>query len=109
MRLTVIDMQELTQEYLREVLNYEQDNGTFTWKVFKNRGADIGDVAGCRNNRSGYWQIKINRKIYPAHRLAIFYMTGDYPANLVIHINGKRDDNRFINLKEVLLRKKNKL
>jgi hypothetical protein len=36
-------------------------------------------------------------------------MTGDYPANLVIHINGKRDDNRFINLKEVLLRKKNKL
>jgi hypothetical protein len=33
MKLTVIDMQELTQEYLREVLNYEQDNGTFTWKV----------------------------------------------------------------------------
>jgi hypothetical protein len=42
-------------------------------RFLKTGGADIGDVAGCRNNRSGYWQIKINRKIYPAHRLAIFY------------------------------------
>jgi hypothetical protein len=97
---------KLTQEKLREVLNYEPTTGIFKWKISSNRLIKTGDIAGCVNNKSGYWQIKINRKIYPAHRLAIFYMTGKFPANLVIHINGKRDDNRFINLKEVLLRKK---
>lgn len=32
----------LTQEYLKEILDYNQDTGLFTWKVYKqgNKGID---------------------------------------------------------------------
>lgn len=40
--------------------------------------------------------------MYLAHRLAFLYMTGAFPTNQVDHINRVRNDNRFINLREVL-------
>jgi hypothetical protein len=37
-------MKELTQEYLREILTYEQDDGTFKWKVSNNLSVKVGNI-----------------------------------------------------------------
>jgi len=87
----------LTAAEVRRLLRYEPDTGIFFWKIdTKNTAA--GDLAGCRQSR-GYWHIKINRRLYMAHRLAWLYVTGEWPLGHVDHINGNRSDNCFANLR----------
>ena len=87
----------ITQERLKELLNYDPDTGVFTWLV-SSRGVKAG-VAGCVHPL-GYIQININGRSYRAHRLAFLYMTGTFPDDQVDHINGMRADNRWLNLRE---------
>lgn len=91
----------LTQEELKELLNYDAETGIFTRKV-KRRGirAKIGDIAG-RLRFDGYVAIKINGKIYRGHRLAWLYVYGNYPNGEIDHINLIKSDNRIENLREV--------
>jgi len=87
----------LTAAEVRHLLRYDPDTGTFFWRVdTKNTAA--GDVAGSRQSR-GYWHIKINRRLYMAHRLAWLYVTGEWPIGHIDHISGARSDNRFSNLR----------
>jgi hypothetical protein len=58
----------------------------------------IGDVAGGVND-SGYVQIKIDRKLYQAHRLVFTWMYGETPESHVDHINMIKNDNRLVNLR----------
>jgi hypothetical protein len=88
----------LTIEQLKEVLEYNPDTGLFTWLKSNGRRAKVGNVAGCKNK--GYIVIKINRKRHLAHRLAYLYMAGNFPENLIDHINHIRDDNRWTNLRD---------
>ena len=89
----------ITQCELKEVLDYNPDTGVFIWKKTVGNRAVIGSVAGHKNN-NGYICIKINRKTYKAHRLAYLYMTGNFPENLIDHINHITDDNRWTNLRD---------
>lgn len=45
--------------------------------------------------------VSVFSKQYRAHRLAWLWMTGKWPDNEVDHANGKRDDNRWSNLRDV--------
>ena len=47
-----------------------------------------------------YLETMIFNKVYKNHRIAIFYMTGEWPDE-VDHINGDRGDNRYTNLRNV--------
>jgi len=46
-------------------------------------------------------QISILGKLYCAHRLAWLYVHGKWPDRHIDHINGKPDDNRISNLRDV--------
>jgi len=93
-----------TQEWLKQILNYDPETGLFVWKVGKGPVKDrIGTVAGCvHENHSGkkYIRIHIDGKQYSAHRLAWLYMTGKYPEDQVDHEDGNGENNRFSNLCE---------
>ena len=86
-------------ERVRELLDYNPDTGVFTWKVKRGGKAQAGTVAGYEHV-TGYWYIAIDKKYYPAHRLAWLYIHGVEPENDIDHINHQRSDNRISNLRE---------
>jgi hypothetical protein len=92
----------ITQERLKEVLQYDPLAGHFTRLVRSSGGRKcrVGDIAG-RTKPGGYISIKIDRKEYYAHRLAWLYVYGKFPDNEIDHINGMPSDNRLLNLRDV--------
>jgi len=90
--------QELTQEYLKEILHYDPDNGLFIRNITICNRYKSGTYAGSIDSH-GYIKIVINYKQYSAHRLAFLYMTGELPENQVDHIDGIRTNNKWINLR----------
>jgi len=89
----------LTQKRLKELFNYDHETGIFTRIITTSPTSISGTVAGS-DNGEGYLLISVDRKRYKVHRLAFLYMTGMLPKNCVDHINGVRNDNRWINLRE---------
>ena len=94
-------MTMLTQERLKELLNYNPETGIFTWigKSGVRSHIKLGDIAGSISN--GYLQISISNKIYKSHRLAWLYMTGKFPENQIDHIDLVKSNNKFSNLRDV--------
>ncbi|MBO1034239.1 HNH endonuclease [Delftia sp. SD018] len=87
----------LTDIQLRSLLKYDPDTGQFERLVRMGR-YQAGTQVGAKM-RSGYIAIRINFKLYYAHRLAWLYVHGAWPPDQVDHINGARDDNRIANLR----------
>jgi len=102
---------DLTQEYIKECLDYNPETGTFFWRIrpishFKdlrrqrifNRvyaGKPCGHL-----NKQGYLVIRVAGFLCKAHRLAWLYVHGAMPKELLDHINRNRSDNRICNLRE---------
>lgn len=89
----------LDHTYLKYVLDYNSENGVFTWKVKVAPNIKIGNIAGCITS-FGYWHIKLKGKLYLAHRLACFYMTGKWPENEIDHKDLNKLNNKWENLRE---------
>jgi hypothetical protein len=85
----------LTQDSLKNALDYDPETGLFTWRA----GSRGGLVAG--SDRNGYVRIKVAGETHYAHRLAILYQGGSWPSGEVDHINRQRADNRICNLRDV--------
>jgi hypothetical protein len=89
----------LTHQRLKELLHYNQETGVFTRLVQTTNNVEVGSIAGSYETDQRYIRITVDNKSYKAHRLAFLYMTEDWPLDEVDHINGLRDDNRWVNLR----------
>lgn len=86
----------MNQDDLRAILRYEEDTGLFYWRSPRCQRWAIRP-AGTWHPR-GYRAITVFEKRYLIHRLAWFYVHGEWPEQ-IDHINGVRDDNRLSNLR----------
>lgn len=111
-------MTELTQDIVRELLDYDPGTGVLTWKWREEKWFQNGatpsirfriwnswntknagkEAMGCLDD--GYKQGLLFRKRYKAHRIIWFWMTGKWPEQ-IDHINGDPADNRWENLRDV--------
>ena len=95
----------MNAEYLRSIVDYNPETGVMIWrekeikhpseKRWKKKyaGNPLKTIDG-----KGYFHFCHMRKFYRVHRMAWLYMTGELP-NIIDHINGDRQDNRFSNLR----------
>lgn len=87
----------LTLPRLKDVLSYEPETGIFRWVKPAAGRCKPGDIAGS-SVTGGYVRLVIDCEKILAHRVAWFYVHGKWP-NEIDHINGVRDDNRIVNLR----------
>lgn len=56
-------------------------------------------VAGTLSESSGYWKVKIEGKIYSAHRIIWSLFNENLPTH-IDHIDGNRNNNKITNLRQ---------
>lgn len=92
-------MKPLSADRLREALFYDEESGAFTWRMPpKIPNVKVGDVAGSVR-KDGRVQIRLDGRIYFAHRLAWLYVHGVWPTGMLDHRNNSNSCNRISNLR----------
>lgn len=87
-------------DHLKSLLRYDANNGVLIWaKTLSNRAPE-GSRAGSLNAH-GYRSVTIGRRNIYAHRIAWALTFGTWPDGEIDHINGNKDDNRIVNLRDV--------
>jgi hypothetical protein len=90
---------KLTAERLRELLSYDSETGVWTTRVSSHNGRwKAGRIAGVLSR--GYRVIRVDGWLYLSSRLAVLYMTGEWPAEEVDHKDTNRSNDRWLNLRE---------
>lgn len=95
----------ITPEYAREVLAYDPETGTFTWKPRPKANKSwntqhSGKKAGTTGSW-GYVYIQMGKRNHVgAQILAWMIMTGEHPKHVLDHRDGDRGNNRWGNIRE---------
>jgi hypothetical protein len=83
----------ITQQEVLDIFFYNPETG----ELFRKHQNGKTKIVKTNHNKR-YTEIGVNKKLYLVHRLIFLYMTGETPIE-VDHINHKRDDNRWCNLR----------
>ena len=83
---------------LKALVTYCPDTGIFYRLIKASQRSPAGSIVGGKD-AYGYICGRIDGKTHKLHRLAWFYMTGEWPPEQIDHINGDRADNRWCNLR----------
>lgn len=98
---------KLTQEYVQSVFHYDQTTGNFTWRQRKDMrkcwnsrfaGKATGTIGRAGKNNLSYVLLRIDDRLYKAHRIAWLYVYGENPLT-IDHIDGNGINNRISNLR----------
>lgn len=110
----------VTPQELAELLSYDPETGGLTWlprplrffrdgegrytaarakKIFDRQFANTPALN--THNPAGYLRGNLFGRSLMSHRAAYALMTGHWPEDQIDHINGVRDDNRWVNLRPV--------
>lgn len=115
----------ITPEIVRQLLDYDPNTGHLTWR-FRSRDKNpetaphildmfntsrAGKLAGSHCTQ-GYIQLRITYAgkgfVFKGHRVAWAWVHGQWPPDQIDHVNGKRDDNRISNLRNVTMLENNR-
>lgn len=89
----------LTQDRLKELVEYDPVTGIFTAKIRRGvvrRGQQLGYL----DPSNGYYRIGLDHQLHYAHRLAWLYVYGEWPQ-VIDHIDQYRTNNAINNLRNV--------
>jgi hypothetical protein len=89
----------LSSDRLRQVLTYNPVTGIFRHRRAGRSGVTAESVAG-GTRRDRYISLLIDGNRLYAHRLAWFWIHGQWPANGIDHIDGNPSNNAIANLRE---------
>lgn len=96
----------LDAELLKHLLAYDQGTGDFTWLPRANAKGWNTRYAGRRagydwspDGKTTYRVIRVLDWPFLAHRLAVLYMTGEWPSDAVDHRDLNGTNNRWDNLR----------
>jgi hypothetical protein len=87
----------LTVSRARDLFLYDDARGVLVRRVRQGRHQAGSIVTSVRAD--GYGQVGIDGRRYMTHRVIWLIVAGDWPVNLVDHVNGDRSDNRCANLR----------
>lgn len=95
---------DLSFALVDSLVAYDPDTGEVRWKHRPDadpwwNGRHAGRLTKTKD-KDGYNVIVINGRRYTLHRIAFLLMTARWPTDDIDHINGTRDDNRWVNLRE---------
>ncbi len=102
-----MNTEQLSQEQVRQLFDYDQLTGALTWKVApKHNPHMFGREAGSVNAR-GYRRVSIHNTQFLVHRVIFLWMKGFMPAE-IDHDNRICGDNRWSNLNAATKSKNNR-
>ena len=88
----------ITHEQLKKLVRYNKITGLFCRRI-DGKHCKAGDVIGNLDESNGYVRLTVEGQKFWAHRLAWFYVKGEWPEFQVDHWDRNRSNNRWKNLR----------
>lgn len=89
----------MSKEAIQKYLRYEPTTGNLWWTA--EALVKVANKKATAKDRLGYICLKVDGRMFKGHRLAWFFVHGDFPQGHIDHINGNPSDNRIENLRDV--------